>query len=162
MLQNRAITLLVVLASLLLAMILRIIPIPHWLFVYNPDWVLLFLIYWSIAVPERVGVGYAWVTGLFCDALTGRLLGQQALAYSVVAFISVKMHLRLRSYSVYQQALSVMLLLLLDQFILYWTQKIKSENSLDLAYWSPSFSGAAVWPVIFLLLRRLRRHYHIA
>ena len=61
---NKATLSLVVLASLLLAMVLRIIPLPKEWFVYNPDWVLLFLIYWAMAVPERVGLGYAWCVGL--------------------------------------------------------------------------------------------------
>ncbi|MDD5037442.1 MAG: rod shape-determining protein MreD, partial [Methylococcaceae bacterium] len=62
--QNKSITWLVVAVSLLIAMILRIISLPQEFFLYNPDWVLLFLIYWAMAIPERVGVGYAWCTGL--------------------------------------------------------------------------------------------------
>jgi len=126
---NEATTRMVVLASLLLAMVLRIIPLPMEWFVYNPDWILLFLIYWAMAIPERVGVGYAWCLGLLSDVLTGRMLGQHALAYSVVVFVCVKGHRRLRSYPLYQQSLLVLLLLLANQLLIFWTQNIKAAGA---------------------------------
>jgi len=162
MLQSKVATKLVVLASLLVAMVLRILPLPKEWFVYNPDWVLLFLIYWAIAIPERVGVGHAWCVGVSSDVLTGRMLGQHALAYSVVAFVCVKLHTRLRAYPLYQQVLPVFLLLLVNQLLIFWTQNIKGAHSTELIHWSPSLAGALVWPAIFTTLRRVRRYYNIA
>ena len=46
--------------TLLFAMCLRIVPLPESLALFNPDWVLLVLMYWSMAIPERVGISYAW------------------------------------------------------------------------------------------------------
>ncbi len=160
--KNETAVRLAVLASLLGGMVLRIMPLPRELFVYNPDWVLLFLIYWALAIPERVGVGYAWCTGLLGDALTGRMLGQHALAYSVVVYISVKLHSRLRSYPLYQQGLVIFLLLLVNQLLVFWTQNGKAAGTIGLVYWLPSLVGALVWPVVFLTLRSVRRRYHIA
>ncbi|MFM8333454.1 MAG: rod shape-determining protein MreD [Candidatus Methylumidiphilus sp.] len=156
--QNKPIARLVVTLSLAFAMVLRILPLPHEWFLYNPDWVLLFLVYWAMAIPERVGVGYAWCVGLFCDALTARLLGQHALAYAVVAYVCVKMHRQLRTYPIYQQMLSVLLLLLLEQVLMLWTQH---ANTASLDYWLPALSGALVWPAVFPILRRLRRRFHL-
>lgn len=159
--HNKTIVRLVVLASFALAMILRIIPLPPEWFVYNPDWVLLFLIYWAIAIPERVGVGYAWCVGLFCDVLTARMLGQHALAYAVVAYLCARLYRQLRLYPVYQQMFSVLLLLLLDQLLIFWTQHIKTASAVDWIYWQAAFVGALVWPSILFSLRWLRRRYHI-
>ena len=156
---NKATPRLVVLASLLLAMVLRIIPLPKEWFIYNPDWVLLFLIYWAMAVPERVGLGYAWCVGLLVDVLTGRMLGQHALAYSVVIFMCVKLHSRWRPYPPYLQAFSVLLLLLVGQLLIFCTQNIKAASSVSIIYWLPSLVGALLWPAILLALRRVRRHY---
>lgn len=153
---------LVVMASLLAAMILRILPLPKNLFACNPDWVLLCLIYWAIAVPERMGVGYAWLMGLLDDFLTGRMLGQHALAYTVVIFICVKLHRRLQSFPLYQQTLSVFLLLLVNQLLVFWTQNIRASGAFGIIYWLPSLVGALVWPAVLLTLRRVRRRYHIA
>ncbi len=159
--RNKSAARLVVFASLVLAMILRIIPLPPDLFVYNPDWVLLFLIYWAMAIPDRVGVGYAWCTGLFVDVLTGRMMGQHALAYSIIAYLSVKFHRQLRLYPMSQQALTVLFMLSLAQLLIFWTHSIKVSSEIGLNYWLPSLFGALVWPVTFLALRRLRRRYHI-
>ena len=153
---------LAVLASLLVGMVLRIMPLHRELFVYNPDWVLLFLIYWALAIPERVGLGYAWCMGLLVDALTGRTLGQHALAYSVIVFISVKLHSRLRSYPLYQQGILIFMLLLVSQLLVFLTQNGKSAGTIGMVYWLPSFVGALVWPVVFLTLRRVRRRFPIA
>ena len=75
--------------SLIIAMGLRILPLPDGVAVFNPDWVALIIIYWCLVLPERFGVGWAWITGLFTDILTGRLLGQNAMCYCIIAFISV-------------------------------------------------------------------------
>ena len=160
--KNETAVRLTVLASLLVGMVLLIIPLPRELFVYNPDWVLLFLIYWSLAIPERVGLGYAWCLGLLVDALTGRMLGQHALAYSVVVYVSVKLHGRLRSYPLFQQGLIVFLLLLVNQLLVFLTQNGKAAGTIGMAYWLPSVVGALVWPVVFLTLRRVRRRYPVA
>lgn len=160
--RTKTATHLVVLGSLLVAMVLRIVPLAHAGYVYNPDWVLLFLIYWSMAIPDRVGVGYAWCVGLFCDVLTARMLGQHGLAYAVVVYVSLRLHRQLRLYPAYQQMFVVLLLLLLEQLLIFWTQNIKAASTLGGDYWLPAVSGALVWPAAFPTLRWLRRSYHIA
>ena len=76
-----------IILTLVMAMGLRIAPWPGEMAALNPDWVLLVLIYWSLAIPERVGIFHAWTFGLLTDVLTGRMLGQYALAYSLVIYI---------------------------------------------------------------------------
>jgi rod shape-determining protein MreD len=147
--------------SLVLAMALRILPLQgHW-FLLNPDWVALVLIYWTLAVPDRVGVGTAWLTGLFADVLTGRMLGQHALAYSVIAYLSLRWYRRLRLFPLPQQCVWVLLLLLMEQLLVLWTQNASDAEQMQGGYWLPSFSGALLWPVVLVLLRRLRRAYGV-
>ena len=159
--QNSPSALLVVAASLILAMALRILPLPDGLFVFNPDWVLLFLIYWNMAIPERVGVGSAWLVGLLTDTLTGRMLGQHALAYAVVAYCCIRLHRQLRLYPIPQQAMSTLLFLLLSQLLIFWTQNIRGSNAIGAAYWLPSLTGAFFWPMVFVTLRHVRRRFGI-
>ena len=49
----------VVWLSLLAALLLTIVPIPSAIEIYRPQWVVLFVIYWTIALPQRVSVGMA-------------------------------------------------------------------------------------------------------
>ncbi len=148
-------------SSLVVAMALRILPLPHDWFILNPDWIALFLIYWTMALPDRVGVGTAWLTGLFADVLTGRMLGQHAVAYSVIAYLSLRWYRRLRLYPLPQQSLWVLMFLLAGQVLVYWTQNVKNADTTTLAYWLPPLAGALLWPLVRVVLRRLRRHYKI-
>ena len=56
---------LVVYLSLLVALVLMILPLPDAVQLYRPNWVALALIYWSMALPKRVGLWFAFFTGVF-------------------------------------------------------------------------------------------------
>jgi len=118
-----------IIISLILAMCLRIAPWPGDMAAFNPDWVLLFLIYWALAQPEHVGIFHAWVFGILVDVLTGRLLGQYALAYSIIVYICLKLHKRLRQFPFFQQGLFVFFCLLLSQLLLFFVKKPSKSGS---------------------------------
>lgn len=143
------------------ALVLTVVPLPDDLRILRPDWVLLVLIYWCMALPQRVGVGIGWLLGLFTDVLTGALLGQHALAYSLVAFLTLKLHQRLRLYPLWQQALSMLVLLALGQLLMLWINGIVGRPIHSWLYWMPSLTGALLWPFVFLLLRGLRRAFRV-
>lgn len=143
--------------SLILAMTLRILPLPEPWVALNPDWIALVLIYWVIAFPERVGLGTAWITGLFADVLTGRMLGQHALAYVVLAYLGLRGYRRLRFYALPQQCFWIGLMLLLVQLLVHWTQKFRPATGAGDLHWAPAFTGAALWPLLYWLMRRIRR-----
>ncbi|TAN50326.1 MAG: rod shape-determining protein MreD [Methylococcaceae bacterium] len=151
----------VIVASFAVAMMLRIIPWPDDWAAFNPDWVLLALIYWCIALPERVGIGVAWGLGLLCDVLGGKILGQQALVYTVVAYLCLKIYRRLRLHPITQQTLAVLGYLLFAQLLNYWILNVKGLGPIPWNYWLSSVYGAAFWPLVFLLLRYLRRTFHV-
>ena len=53
---------------------------------WPPDILALVLVFWVIHQPLRIGVGTAFVFGLFMDVHQGALLGQHALAYTALSF----------------------------------------------------------------------------
>ena len=108
---------LTIVISFLIAYVLVVFPLPDWAELARPQWAALILIYWCMAVPDRVSVGVGWTVGLFQDALQSSLLGEHALSYAIVAFLTVKLHQRIRIYPLSQQALSVLVLLLLARMI---------------------------------------------
>jgi rod shape-determining protein MreD len=145
-----------VILTIVLAMALRIVSWPLELAVFNPDWVLLVLIYWSLAVPERVGIFHAWAFGLLTDVLTGRLFGQYALAYSLVIYICLKLHRRLRQFPVIQQALFIFFCLLLSQLLLFLVKNLQHPAQLKATFWLPVLTGTFCWPLVFTALRFVR------
>ena len=66
----------IILLSFIIAFILSMVPLPQILQIVRPEFVTIVLIYWAIAVPNRIGVGIGWITGLIYDVSTDALLGQ--------------------------------------------------------------------------------------
>lgn len=140
---------------------LRVVLLPYPLSVLNPDWVVLLLLFWSTATRGELGVLSAWITGMIVDMMTGSHLGQHALSYTILVYLSVHWGKRLLFYAVPQQVLSVLGLLAVNQLLLLWTQDAHLEGVSSVYYWLAAFSGALLWPLISLLDRprsvRIRR-----
>lgn len=152
---------LVILVTILVAYVLVVVPLPAWAQLARPEWVALVLIYWCMAVPQRVGVGVAWLAGLGQDALQAGLLGQQALAYALLAFVVLKLHQRVRVYPLGQQALIVLALLSLVTLVQVWTNGLIDRPMSIHSYWLPPVIGMLLWPWLVVLLRAVRRYYGV-
>ena len=148
--------------SFLIAILLAVMPLPLWAEPFRPDWVGLVLIYWCMAAPERVGVGTGWAAGLILDLLYGSLLGLHALGKALIAFLTIKLHLKLRMFPRWQQAVAVMALLLLNQLLVLWIRGMLGKAPASISYWTPSVVGMVIWPWLFVILRDLRRRGGIA
>lgn len=151
----------VIIASLLVALWLSIVPMPEWARWARPEWVALVLIYWVIALPHRVGIGVAWVTGILLDVVEGAPLGENALALSVVAYVALTLYQRLRMYAAWQQAGIVFVLVGLNQLLCHWVQTLTSRVTPTMLFLLPALVSALLWPSVLLLLRRLRRKFSV-
>lgn len=145
-----------IILTIVLAMCLRIAPMPGVMAAINPDWVLLSLIYWALAVPERVGIFHAWTFGLLTDVLMGKLFGQYALAYSLVIYLCLKLHKRLRQFPLIQQGLFIFFCLLLSQLLLFWIKNLQHPSQLHPSFWLPVIIGTLCWPLVYTTLRFIR------
>ena len=166
MADNRAGAVVLIWATFIVGMVFLIMPrpdiVPQELDYLRPDWVALVLIYWIIALPHRVGIFSAFVAGIVVDVLMGELLGQHALSYIVIAYISGSLYQRLRMFSVWQQALIVFAMLGINELITFWIDSLAGSSEWKLWYLLPAVSGAFLWPWAFLLLRGLRRRMEIS
>jgi rod shape-determining protein MreD len=152
----------VIVATFVIALLLTVVPLPDWARTLRPDWVGLVLIYWCLALPDRVGVGIGWFLGLLVDLLTGSLLGQHAMALAIVAYLTLKLHLRVRLFPVWQQALTVLVLLILHQMLSLWVSRFMGRPGVSLLYYAPSLLGMFIWPLIYITLRSLRRSFRVS
>lgn len=91
--------------SLVVALMLSMLPLGRiaWL----PDFVALALVFWSIHQPHRIGMGSAFVMGLLVDVHQSAMLGQHALAYTLLSFMALIVHRRLVWFSVFSQAVQI-------------------------------------------------------
>ena len=152
----------VIIFSFIVALALTVFPLPDWLAVARPEWVTLVLIYWCMALPNRVGVISAWIIGLMLDVLRVGLLGQNALALCIIAYITLKLYQRLRVFPLWQQALSVFVLVALSQMLHLWVKGITGQPIDLMTYWLPSLSSMIAWPLVFITLRALRRKFKVS
>ena len=150
-----------ILVTFIVALMLTIIPLPDAIETARPEWVALVLIYWCMATPQRIGVGFGWLSGLLLDVLKGSLLGQHALALAVVAYLTLKFHQRLRVFPLWQQALMILVILMLLKLLILWFDGIIGLPAKNWQYWLTPFTGMLLWPAIFLVLRELRRTFKV-
>ncbi|MCW9047917.1 MAG: rod shape-determining protein MreD [Gammaproteobacteria bacterium] len=152
----------IVIPTLIIALMLGMWPLPDWLEYARPEWVVLVLMYWALAMPERIGVTMAWVVGLLLDVTQGAIIGQHALGLVLVVFVISTQYQRIRVFSLAQQALVVMLLLLVKQVMVLWVSGIVGQAPDIGLYFLPALTGAILWPWLFIVLRDLRRRFTVS
>ncbi len=84
---------------------------------WAPDFLVLVLAFWSVHQPLRVGIGTAFFCGVLMDVHQGSVLGQHALAYTVLSYLSIMIHRRLLWFSVPSQAMQVLPLFVVAHII---------------------------------------------
>ncbi|MCV2885773.1 rod shape-determining protein MreD [Aestuariibacter sp. AA17] len=147
--------------SIIAALVLQIMPMPASVDPFRPDWVFLVLAYWTLALPNRVNVGVAFINGLLLDILLGTALGVHSFAMCSCIFVLAANYQRLRNYSVWQQSVIVGLLAALYHLIVFWLQYLLTDVNFLFSYLWPVFTSMALWPWIFSLLRKVRRQLRI-
>ncbi|MEC8996701.1 MAG: rod shape-determining protein MreD [Pseudomonadota bacterium] len=151
---------LIILVTLVIALALTIITFVFG--EYSPDWLYLVVIYWILAVPNSIGLTTSWFIGLLTDVAFGTILGSNALTFVLIAFIITKTYKFVRYLTVYQQSIIIFLLLFLKQTILMWIDGMirMEEIVLSAYYWSVLISSL-VWPLVYFVLRYIRRKYDV-
>ncbi len=143
--------------TLMLAMFLAILPMPAGFEDFRPQWLALTIIFWCLTLPERIGVFWAFWSGLILDVVSGSLLGQNALSLSVVAYLTVILRPRARLFPLPQQSLFVWVLLLVERLLALWVVGASGQPMPTLAYWLPTFVGLLLWPWLSIMRNRVER-----
>lgn len=154
--RDRASRRLPVIVTLVVGLMLTIMPLPEVAKVFHPDWLALLLIFWAMQLPRTWSVGTAWIIGIVLDVSYGTLLGQHALALSVIVFVTVRFHLLMRVFPLSQLGATIFALLALYQFILFWVNGVAGVTAPMIVYWAPVITGTAVWPFLYMFLSGVR------
>jgi rod shape-determining protein MreD len=67
----------------------------------------------------------------------------------------------LRNFPQWQQSLVIMLLICIYHLVIYWVEFVMQEAVFKTDLFLPAISGLVIWPWIFWILRRVRRHYKV-
>ena len=145
-----------IIASFTIAMFINFLPWRDLRLV--PDFVALVLVFWCVRQPRLVGLGVAWALGLITDAGNGVLLGQHALAYSIMAFLGIWLSRRILWFGIGLQALHVAVMLLVAQAVTLLVRLVAGDGFPGWPMVIGPLFGAALWPfVTWLLLMPQRR-----
>lgn len=142
--------------SLLAALLLNWLPWSGIWLALRPDFVALALLYWCIHKPYRIGIGIAWMMGIFADVADASLFGQHALAYAVLAFGGIVLHRRMQMFDLRQQTLQIFPVLLLA-YAVYAAVHWQLDGHVAWEYFLGSAVSALLWAPLTVLLQALRR-----
>jgi rod shape-determining protein MreD len=131
--------------TLLAALLLQLLPFSGIWLQIKPDFLLLALLFWLLRAPSICNIGIAWTAGVLMDLISGDLFGQNALAYSLTAFLAVMYQRRLILFTVLQQSVYVFLLLFVNQLILLLLKSFSGSEYFGWTYFVPSFTGIMFW-----------------
>jgi rod shape-determining protein MreD len=96
--------------TLVAALVLNMLPLGR--LAWRPDVLALVLVFWNVHQSRRVGVGLAFTFGVVMDVHDSALLGEHALAYSLLSYFAITIHRRLLWFTVLSQAVQVLPLFL--------------------------------------------------
>jgi rod shape-determining protein MreD len=136
--------------SLLVAFGLNLVPLGRQPAL--PDVLALALVFWNVHQPRRVGVATAFVFGLLMDVHQGALLGQHALAYTLLSYFAITMHRRLLWFSVLEQAVQVLPLFIAAHLVSLGVRMVAGGSMPGWSFAIAPVAQALLWPVAAMLL----------
>jgi rod shape-determining protein MreD len=136
--------------SLLVALLFNLVPFGR--VTAMPDVLAVALVFWNVHQPRKVGIGAAFVFGLLMDVHQGALLGQHALAYTLLSFFAITVHRRLLWFGVLGQTLQVLPLFASAHLVSICVRLAAGDVFPGWNLLLTPFIEALLWPVAVLLL----------
>lgn len=136
--------------TLVMAFVLNLLPWGRTPWV--PDLLALVLVFWNISQPRKVGIGIAFLFGLLMDVHEAALLGEHALAYSLLSYGAIGLHRRVPWFGALGKMLHVFPLLLGAQLV---TVLVRLATGGGMPGWDPivsSVTSTLLWPVCEAML----------
>ena len=148
----------VILPTFFFALVLAAFPMPRLIDYIRPEWVAMTVIFWVLMSPTKAGIFLALFMGLLLDVLHGSLLGLNALAMSIMAYLVLLLHSRMRLYNPLQQSFLVFILIGLFLLVRFWSESIVIGQGKTALLWH-SVGSALIWPLWYNLLLAVRQYF---
>lgn len=144
-----------VIISFVAASVLEVVILPESFYSYRPEWLVLTLIYWLLRHPEKIGVSTSVMVGLIMDVISGTPLGVNTLSFSLIAYLVLNMHQRIKMFPVIQQSLVVFFLVSINLMVVHVFSVLLHNADGGLTYLWLSLTSAIVWPLVLIFTDRL-------
>ena len=136
--------------TLVFAFLLNLVPLGR--VPAMPDFLAVVLVFWNVHQTRRVGIGAAFVFGLAMDVHDGAVLGQHALAYTLLSFAAITIHRRLLWFGTFEQALQVFPLFLAGHAVSLVARLLAGDMFPGWWLLLAPVLEALLWPLVALLL----------
>ena len=136
--------------SLIVALLVDMLPLGR--AAWTPDVLALVIVFWSVHQPARIGIGAAFVFGIFMDVHQSAMLGQHALSYTMLGFLAIMAHRRLLWYPVLSQAVQVLPLFALSHLVELVIRMIGGGVFPGWTLMIAPVVEAVLWPLVSVLL----------
>ncbi|BFU61185.1 MULTISPECIES: rod shape-determining protein MreD [Rodentibacter] len=141
----------------IVALVLELAPWPLGFQAFKPSWLILVLLYWVLAIPNKVNIGFAFLLGVIWGLVLGSTLGIHALVLSIAFYFIAKNYLVLRNLSIWFQSLLVIIFVFVIRLAIFLVEFFLHSAVFN---WQEIFGAVAsgiLWPWVFLLMRKIRR-----
>ena len=145
-----------IVTSIVVALLLNGLPWQGYALMLRPDFVAMMLLYWCMHKPMRIGIGLAWLVGIFADVADASLFGQHALTYTILAFGGVVLHRRLQMFDLRQQTTQVLWLFVLT-YTVYALVHWLVNGEVIWGYFLGCITSTLLWIPLSLVLQVLRQ-----
>ena len=133
---------------------------------WKPTFVLLTLIYWNMALPDRIGIMAALSFGIFVDLIQGSLLGLHGTLFVLITYVCQRFFYQFRVSPLWQQSSILFFLFILYKQVFaldFMNTNQDLTNLSDSSFFMNSFLyalfSAFIWSPLFLTLRYYRRRW---
>jgi rod shape-determining protein MreD len=140
------------LLTAIVALVLTALPLPRWADIARPAFLVLTVLYWSVNAPRTGGIAFGFFAGLMLDVFQGPVLGEHAMALSIITYIAVREHQRIRSKPLIQQALIIFAALILYEIVLFMIDGWSGHPVTSPLRWVHTATGALIWPAAATIL----------
>ena len=147
---------LVIATSIFASLVLSALPLPSFAVTFWPYWTTLVIVYWCLALPEELNIKFAFFAGLSTDFVNSVIIGQYALIYTIIAYMTLLFYSRMRLQPILQQSFSIGILLLPQLIISLWINGMLHDAAFTWIVFVPLLISMLLWPWIFSVLRFFR------
>jgi rod shape-determining protein MreD len=152
--MSRRETAMPVMLTTAIALVLMTIPLPFWLAIIKPAFLVLIIMYWSSMAPHVAGITLAFAAGLALDVMQGSLIGQHALALSLLSYLAIRFHLQLRAKPIFEQSVFALAALVLYETLLWLIDGWSGQGVSNPWRWLYTLTSAMCWPLVVGVMGR--------
>ena len=145
------------LLSVLVSLVLTVLPLPPYGDLIRPSFLVVTVLYWAVASPRAGGVGLGWFSGLILDVFQGPVLGEHALALSLVTYITAREHQKIRAKPLFQQSLIILAVLAFYEVVVFMIDGWTGHPVTSPLRWVHCLTGAIIWAPAATILAQGRR-----